>query len=68
MSEEEIEEIRQIRHAISAEGEHDVHRVVGYYKAIEKELRQSGEFRFEEARTSLQEQALAPTEDQAGQV
>lgn len=57
MSEEEIRDIRQVRHAISAEGEHDVNRVVEYYRTIEKELRQSGEFHFEEAPSAAREEA-----------
>ena len=43
-----IEEVRQARHEISEECGHDLHRVVSYYKQIEQELRQSGDFRFEE--------------------
>ena len=50
MSEEEVAQIRRIRHEISAEGGHDVRRVVAYYRAIEEELRNSGEFCFESTR------------------
>jgi hypothetical protein len=48
MPDEEIKTIRQIRHQISVECGHDVDRVVAYYRAVEDELRRSGEFGFAE--------------------
>jgi hypothetical protein len=48
MPDEEIKSIRQVRHQISAECGHDVDRVVAYYRAVEDELRRSGEFGFAE--------------------
>ena len=47
MTDDEIKAVRKVRHEISAEHGHDVNRVVEYYRKIEKELRDSGEFRFE---------------------
>jgi hypothetical protein len=49
MHDEEIQAVRKIRHEISAQFGHDVHKVVAYYRAIEDELKRSGEFRFAEA-------------------
>jgi len=46
MINEEIREIRRIRHEISAQFNHDPRKVVAYYRNQEKKLLQSGEFRF----------------------
>ncbi|EDN66207.1 hypothetical protein BGP_5188 [Beggiatoa sp. PS] len=46
MIDEEMVEIRRIRHQISAQFEHDPRKVVAYYRTLEKEYRESGEFRF----------------------
>ena len=48
MADKEINEIRRIRHEISEQCGHDVHRVVAYYREVESQLRESGRFRFEE--------------------
>lgn len=48
MTDREIGEVRRIRHEISEEAGHDVHKVAAYYRLVEVELRASGEFRFEE--------------------
>ncbi len=50
MADEEINEIRRIRHEISARFGHDVSRLVAHYQALEKELRQSGEYKFADAK------------------
>jgi hypothetical protein len=34
-----VEEVRKARHQISEECDHDLHRVVAYYKEVEEELR-----------------------------
>lgn len=59
MSDHEIKIIRQVRHEISAECDHDVDRVVAYYRRFEEELRRSGKFRFA-ARPSPPEPSDAP--------
>jgi hypothetical protein len=41
-----VEEIREARHEISAEHGHDLHKVVEYYRQVEKELRNSERFSF----------------------
>ncbi|MCH8042942.1 MAG: hypothetical protein IID44_04415 [Planctomycetes bacterium] len=46
MSDEIIREVRRIRHRISSECDHDVHKVVAYYRAFQDELKRSGEYRF----------------------
>jgi hypothetical protein len=46
MIDHEIEIIRRVRHEISADCDHDVDRVVAYYRRFEDELRRSGKFRF----------------------
>ena len=45
IEEKEIAEIRRIRHQISAQFDHDPRKVVAYYRTLEKEYRESGEFR-----------------------
>lgn len=46
MTDEGVEEIRQARHQISEECDHDLHKTVAYYRSVEEELRKSGKFRF----------------------
>ena len=47
MPDEEIAAFRRVRHEISEECAHDVHKVAAYYRAAGKQLRLSGEFRRE---------------------
>ena len=46
MADREINEVRKIRHEISARFDHDVSRLVAHYQELENELRRSGEYRF----------------------
>jgi len=48
MPNDEIAEVRKIRHEISEECGHDVRKVAAYYRRVGEELKKSGEFRFEE--------------------
>lgn len=48
MPNDEIAEIRRIRHQISEECGHDIRKVAAYYRRVEEELKKSGDFRFEE--------------------
>jgi hypothetical protein len=48
MPNDEIAEVRRIRHQISEECDHDIHKVAAYYRQVQQELKKSGEFRFEE--------------------
>ena len=48
MADEEINQIRRTRHNISERCGHDLDRLIAYYKKVEKELKDSGEFRFED--------------------
>jgi len=48
MPDDEVGAIRRIRHEISEECGHNVRKVVAYYRAVEKELKQSHDFCFEE--------------------
>jgi len=48
MPNDEITEIRAIRHEISQECGHDIRRIAAYYRQVEMELKKSGDFRFEE--------------------
>jgi len=41
-----VAEIRETRHQISAAFGHDTERLGEHYKKLDKELRESGEFRF----------------------
>ncbi len=65
MHDDEIADIRRIRHEISAECGHDVDRVVAYYRRVEEELRRSGRFRFA-AKTTPPESHLSPPAPTAG--
>ena len=46
MSDYEIDEIRRIRHQVSADHGHDLRMVAEYYRSVEKELRKSGRYSF----------------------
>ena len=46
MSDYEIDQIRRIRHQISAENDHDLRKVAEYYRTVENELRQARRFKF----------------------
>ena len=59
MIDDEIRNIRRVRHEISAEFGHDVDRVVDYYRSVEEELKHSGQFRFT-AHAAGPEQSDAP--------
>jgi hypothetical protein len=60
MSDCEIEEIRRIRHQISAEHGHDLRRLAEYYRRIERELRKSGKYRFLDKKQASSELEHAP--------
>jgi hypothetical protein len=49
MSEDEITQVRRIRHEISAKFDHNVHELVAYYQALERELKNDKSYTFEEA-------------------
>ncbi len=44
MCDEEVAAVRKVRHEISEECMHDVHKVAAYYRAVGKQIRLSGEF------------------------
>ena len=60
MSDYEIDEIRRIRHQISAEHGHDLRKIAEHYRNLERELRESGRFRF--ADEDVREAQAANTE------
>ena len=41
-----VKEVRDIRHKISAQFDHDVGRLVAHYQALEGKMRQSGKYKF----------------------
>ena len=43
-----VKEVRDIRHKISAQFDHDVGRLVVHYQALEEKMRQSGKYKFAE--------------------
>lgn len=49
MNDYEIDEIRRIRHKISAEHGHDLRKIAEHYRKLEKELRESGRYKFADA-------------------
>jgi hypothetical protein len=61
MSDYEIDEIRRIRHQIFAEHDHDLRKLAEHYRNVEKELRESGRFKF--ADEEVREARTANTED-----
>ena len=63
MPNDEISDIRRIRHEISQECGHDIRKIVAYYRQVEMELKKSGDFRFEEP--SCDHEAMSPTSDAA---
>ncbi len=46
MADEVIREVRRIRHEISSRCDHDVHRVVAYYREFQDRLKRSLNYRF----------------------
>ncbi len=50
MSDYEIDQIRRIRHQISAENGHNLRKVAEYYRAVENELRATRRFKFADER------------------
>ena len=63
MTNEEIAEIRKIRHQISEECGHDIHKVAAYYRQVEEELKKSGRYHFEPSRDSHAARNTASAED-----
>ncbi len=61
MPNDEIAEVRKIRHEISEECGHDIRKLAAYCRNVEDELRRSGEFRFEDR--SFVPAALSATSD-----
>ena len=52
MADEEINEIRRIRHEISARFGHDISKLVSHYQELEKELRKANEYEFIDTKQS----------------
>ena len=52
MRDNEINEVRRIRHEISARFGHDIGRLVAHYQKIEEEFRRSGEYKFADSKKS----------------
>ncbi len=52
MRDKEINEVRKIRHEISARFGHDIGQLVAHYQKIEKEFRRSGEYKFADSKKS----------------
>ena len=63
MSDYEIDEIRRIRHQVSAEHDHDLRKVAEYYRNIEKQLRESGRYRFVDEQSRVLETGPVNTRD-----
>ena len=51
MSDFEIDDIRRIRHEISAKHDHDLRKLAEHYRKLEKGLRESGRFKFADDKT-----------------
>lgn len=50
MTDDEINEVRRIRHEISARFGHDIGQLVAHYRKIEEEFRRSGEYKFADSK------------------
>lgn len=61
MPNDEIADVRRIRHEISEQCGHDIHKVAEYYRRVEEELKKSGNFRFEDV--PVPPQTAAPASD-----
>ncbi len=48
MDDNEITQVRAIRHQLSEEHNHDIHQLAAWLRKVEKELLESGKFRREE--------------------
>ena len=53
MSDYEIDDIRRIRREVSEKYDHDLRKVVEYYRRVENELRESGRYRFVDQKARL---------------
>jgi hypothetical protein len=56
-----IDEIRQIRHKISAEFDHDPKKLYSYYKQVEDKLRSTGEYIFLDNGPKMVKSSLHPS-------
>lgn len=65
MPNDEVAEIRKIRHQISEECGHDIHKVAAYYRKVEEELKESGQFRFEEQSSDPRTASATSNEEDA---
>ena len=41
-----VKEVREIRHKISAQFDHDIGRLVAHYQELQEQMRQSGKYKF----------------------
>ena len=55
-----VEEVREIRMKISEECGHDLNKLIAYYQKIEKEMRESGKYKFHDPEPPAKKPA--PTE------
>ena len=55
MTDNEINEVRRIRHEISAQFGHDIGQLVAHYQKIEKEFRRSGKYKFADSKQTCGE-------------
>jgi len=57
MNDYEIDEIRRIRHEISEQYGHDLGQLAEHYRNLERELRESGRFKFSDDQAREEEPA-----------
>ena len=48
-----VKEVREIRHKISAQFDHDIGRLVAHYQELQEQMRRSGKYRFAELRNEV---------------
>ena len=41
-----VKDVREIRHKISAQFDHDIGRLVAHYQELQEQMRQSGKYKF----------------------
>ena len=59
---EVVKEVREMRMKISEECGHDLNRLLAYYQKVEKEMRESGKYKFVDPEPPAEESASKKSE------
>jgi hypothetical protein len=66
MADEVNREVRRVRHEISRRHNHDVHKVVGYNRAFQEELKRLEAHRFVQSDESANRATVEPSSSEGG--